>query len=103
MKTLKRKHARLCIVLLALALAFTALPRIMYSVLDLDGMLWAYLGVGGLLVCLTLALSTWSNYLRCPSCGRSLAPLRWKAGERCYCAKCGQPFVFDDEAQPGPR
>lgn len=100
MKTLKRRHARLCRALLALMPAFGLLPLAAYRVLQLDGMLWAYLGSGGLIACLALSLAVQSCCLRCPSRGRGLASPQWRAGERCRCAKCGQPFVFDDEERP---
>lgn len=73
MKTLKRRHARLCLAFLALMLVFGLLPLMAYRVLQLDRMLWAYLGCGGLIVCLALFLTVQSCCLRCPSCGRGLA------------------------------
>ena len=36
--------------------------------------------------------------LRCPHCGRSVAPLRWRYSiDTKYCPHCGKAFQYDDE------
>ena len=36
-------------------------------------------------------------FLRCPNCGKDLAPSRWNTDKRFYCKRCGRPFLFDDD------
>lgn len=99
MKTLKRKHARWMTVLLVAALLFAALPCVMYDLMGADSLLWGFLGAGGAAVCIAAMLVVRMVCLRCPHCGKGVARPYWNSGadHRQFCAKCGRPFVFDDE------
>ena len=84
---LKRKWARIDLVCLGTALVLVLL-------LGLTGeVAFAVLTVLALLVSLLIRLGA----LRCPSCGKTIAPSRWNKGKRFYSSCCGTPFVFDDE------
>ncbi len=101
MNVLKRKHARLEMVLMAAAIALAFLPWVMYDLAGADSLLWAFLGAVGAIACLGAMMIVQHTCLRCPHCGRSAARPYWKAGEghEQFCPKCGQPLVFDDEAE----
>lgn len=97
---LKRKYARLVNAFMIAALLFAWLPWAMYDLAGADSLLWGFLGVSGASVCITAMIVVWAKFLRCPFCGKGVARPYWKPGEghRQFCSKCGQPFVFDDEA-----
>lgn len=94
---LKRKYARLIIVLLAVELLLAVLLPLLFR--------WeapTFLAVADACVLVTLCLLT--PYLRmrlllCPHCGRGVARPYWKDNEshEQFCVKCGKPFVFDDD------
>ena len=95
---LKRKYARLIIVLLAVDVLLVLLGSLLFR--------WyapTFLVIADACVITTLSLLT--PYLRmrlllCPHCGRGVARPYWKASEshEQFCAKCGKPFVFDDDS-----
>lgn len=39
--------------------------------------------------------------LRCPYCGKTVAPLRGLDGEKCRCFRCGKPFRYKKEEKTG--
>ena len=94
---LKRKYARLIIVLLAVNLLLVLLVPLLVR--------WyapAFLVIADACVIVTLSMLT--PYLRlrlllCPHCGRGVARPYWRASEshQQFCPKCGKPFVFDDD------
>ena len=94
---LKRKYARLIIVLLAVNLLLVLLVPLLVR--------WyasAFLVIADACVIVTLSMLT--PYLRlrlllCPHCGRGVARPYWRANEshQQFCTKCGKPFVFDDD------
>nr|WP_325213427.1 hypothetical protein [uncultured Oscillibacter sp.] len=96
-KTLKRKWARLCVVLLGLTVGFIALPVVMCELLEADLAVWGRLGLIGALGGIAAVTAVRYYCLRCPNCGRGMAAPQWKTGERRYCPCCGEPFVYDDE------
>lgn len=96
---LKRKYARLCLVLLALTFIFVAMPVVMCDFLDLDLVFWGCLGIGGAFICTALIFCVRYYCLRCPYCGRSMAMPQWNAGKRHYCPSCGKLFIYDDEPE----
>ena len=85
---LKRKYARLIIILLALDVLFVLLGHLLVR--------WyapAFLVIADACAIVTLSLLTpylWLRLLLWPY---------WKASEshEQFCVKCGKPFVFDDE------
>lgn len=94
---LKRKHARVCIVLLMLAVVIGFLPLVVLGVLRTDMGSWAkWCFISGL-VCAGLATIIRLNCLRCQNCGEGLAGVRWGTGKDGYCPRCGKPFIFDDD------
>ena len=98
---LKRKHARICLLLLLLAVVFVCMPFAAHRILDVDTGFWVQLGYIGTVVCAGLAVLKKINCLRCPCCGQGTAALHWNAGRDGCCARCGKPFVFDDELSGG--
>ena len=94
---LKRKYARLIIVLLAVDVLLVLLVPLLFR-WDAP-VFWVTAGV-----CAVVTLSLLIPYLRmrlllCPHCGRGVAQPYWNAGtgHEQFCVKCGQPFVFDDD------
>jgi len=96
---LKRKYARLCILLLALTFLIIALPVLMYEFAGSDLALWGMVGIGGAVICMALITAVRFYCLRCPSCGKGLARPYWNPSpnHEQFCVKCGKPFVYDDE------
>ena len=94
---LKRKYARLIIILLALDVLFVLLGHLLVR--------WyapAFLVIADACAIVTLSLLTpylWLRLLLCPHCGRGVARPYWRASEshQQFCTKCGKPFVFDDD------
>ena len=94
---LKRKYARLIIILLALDVLFVLLGHLLVR--------WyapAFLVIADACAIVTLSLLTpylWLRLLLCPDCGWGVVWPYWKVSEshEQVCVKCGKPFVFDDE------
>lgn len=99
MKTLKRKHARLALVLLGLTIPSAAVPWLACDVLGRDSLFWGVVGVGGATAFSIAALFVIFCFLRCPGCGKTIAGIRWNSGGQSYCPRCGEPFIFDDEPE----
>lgn len=99
MKSLKRKHARLMLVLMVLAIALAIVPVVAY---DVGSLLWAFWGVIGASLCTISMIVVGAVFLRCPHCGKGMARSYWKSGEghEQFCRKCGKRFFFDDELRP---
>ena len=94
---LKRKYARLIIVLLAVDVLLVFLVPLLFR---WDAPVFLVTADACALVTLSLLIP----YLRmrlllCPHCGRGVAQPYWNAGEahEQFCVKCGQLFIFDDE------
>lgn len=92
MKVLKRKYARMIVVLgfvvllsIGAAAAFRHNPMILRCSL---GVLAASV--------LLIAFIRW-RYLRCPHCGKSAAIVYWAPGWRQSCPKCKKEILFDDQ------
>lgn len=92
MKVLKRKYAKMIIVLgmlallaVGVALAFRKEPVILRTSI-------VVLVVSVLLI----AFIRW-RFLRCPNCGRSAAIVYWAPGWNQSCPKCHERIYFDDE------
>lgn len=95
--SLKRTHARLCIALLILTLAFIALPLMMSWAFGAELAVWGRAGFIGAVGAMAAVTAVRYSCLRCSGCGRGMAPPQWKAGRRRYCPYCGEPFIYDDE------
>lgn len=94
---LKRKYARLIIVLLG----FTLLVCLAIIILGEAGAPHTVMVV---LICVATTCVILMLYLRfrllgCPNCGGSAARPYWNPDEshRLFCPKCGKPFIYDDE------
>ena len=92
---LKRKYARLTLILLGVCLVSIFLTYVGR---------WEVAFSGTFLVLTFLSLIAMvfvrMRYLKCPHCGKGLAVPHWGAwAEKQYCSRCGQPFVFDDELE----
>lgn len=95
---LERKWARVAIVLWGAELV----PILLLTLASLLGVRRApiWLAVAVLIpsvICAAAALVVAFRKLRCPCCGKELAPLCWNPGKRFYCKFCGTPFLFDDD------
>ena len=94
MKRLERKRARRCILLAA-----ASVLSLMSAFISGDiSSLWFVGSFGVCVVCAILAGSERMSELRCPYCGKGMAPVRWKPGRqqvRCPC--CSQLLLYDDE------
>ena len=71
----------------------------MYEIAGWELALWGILGIGGMAICMALIVAMRFYCLRCSSCGRGLTRPYWNPGpnHEQFCAKCGKPFIFDDE------
>ena len=92
MKVLKRKYARIIIVLgfvvllsIGTAAAFRHNPPVLKGSLIV-------LAISVLLI----SFIRW-RYLRCPHCGKSAAIVYWAPGWRQSCPRCKKEILFDDQ------
>lgn len=91
---LKRKYARLTLILLGMCLVSIFLTYVGRGEI-------AFSGTFLVLTLLFFAAMAFVriHYLKCPYCRKGLAVPHWSPwAEKQYCPKCGQQFVFDDEA-----
>ena len=87
----KRIHARICIVLSLAAL-----------ILWLLGSTIAFINqtLGIVAICLMFALFVAAIvvriiFLRCKSCGITMARLQWSSNREFFCSRCGEQFKYD--------
>lgn len=94
---LERKWARVVIVLGGAELV-PILLLALAGLLGVRGSIWLAVAVlTPSVICTAAALVVAFRKLRCPCCGKELAPLCWNPGNRFYCKYCGTPFLFDDD------
>ena len=88
---LKRRYARISIVLVALGAAIFLLFRVYYGhVYEI-----AFVCIGTAVLIAGMVVSF--IFIKCPSCGkRSTGPQWSKSGTR-YCRYCGERFIYDDK------
>ena len=88
---LKRKYARICIVLILLGLVVFFLTSIFAYYSDAYGIAGMALGFA---LCIP-ALVIRFKFIRCPSCGQ-VGPLpQWSGNYTKHCRGCGKCFVYD--------
>lgn len=98
---LKRKHARLCLVLFYAGAALLILGNVAKRFTHVAGLGDGLLVLAVvLLACAGLVLS---RYLRCPVCGKRYARPRWNVFHTDYCSFCRRPFIFDDDTEEGEK
>ena len=88
---LKRKYAKLCIVLLAVGLAILFLNSIFASFGFVYGIVAFGLGWAFIIAAFVVRII----FMRCPSCGLTAPLPRWSSSETFYCHRCGKPFIYD--------
>ena len=88
---LKIKYARICVVLLILAGVFAILCPIFSSVSA--NIILPIISACMAIVCVFATTVIRLSKLKCPSCGKSLAALRWS--QEYFCPKCGKPLAYD--------
>ena len=88
---LKIKYARFCVVLLTLAGVFAILCPILSNVSS--NIIFPIISACMAVVCVIAVTVIRLSKLKCPSCGKSLAALRWS--QEYFCPKCGKPLAYD--------
>ena len=89
---LKRKYAKLCIVLFVVGLALLFLCTVFASF----GAVYGAVALGLSLAFIIAAAVIEFVFMRCPSCGLTRYPmLWWFKNDTFYCYRCGKPFIFD--------
>jgi len=88
---LKRVHARICIILLALSLVSIILCGILGTFPVVYPITFACIGVVFFGIHIVVSIV----WLKCLSCGKSQARPQWSKGHTFYCPYCGKPFEYD--------
>ena len=87
---LKRKYARLSIVLDVLGIAILFIFRTSFGYAY--DIVFLCIGTASIIAGMVISLI----FVKCPSCGRRGTPPQWsKSGTR-YCPFCGERFIYDD-------
>ena len=87
---LKRRYARISIVLTVLGLAILLLFRTYYG--HVYEIVFVYIGAALSITGMIIGFI----FMKCPSCGKRSAMPQWsKSGTR-HCIYCGECFVYDD-------
>lgn len=94
---LKRKHARLCLILLGLAVLSLVCLALTAYVVKPEGLFWDIFWIVSVWFFMTATIISEILLLRCKNCGKTCTRPRWNPGETLYCPICGKPFVFDDD------
>ena len=90
---LKRRYARISIVLVILGLAILLLFKTYYG--NVYEIVFACIGVALSIAGIVISFI----FIRCPSCRRRSVGPQWsKSGTR-YCSFCGERFVYDDHEE----
>jgi len=95
MKKLSRKHARMVIGFMAVAIVFAVVAMLTMETNEVMGVT-AFVAFFGFAA---LALYCRFHFLRCPVCRRGVAVASWNPtpGKRKKCPVCKCDFIFDDE------
>ena len=88
---IKRVHARICIVLIALCLTSLVLVTVFSTSYPLCAIIFACTGLLFFIASIVVRIIL----LRCPACGKTATRPRWTKSETLYCPKCGKPFEYD--------
>lgn len=96
-KVLRRKHARLAILMAAGAAICAFLPSVFYQILEKESLAWGICSILAFFVFITGLILVRVKFLRCPRCGRGVAMPHWKPGKDGRCPRCGKVFPFDDD------
>ena len=89
---LERKWARMCLVLLLMAILSLGELALVH------GNLFVTVAILIQFVLFFIAAGVVRHIgLRCAHCGKYDCPPRWNPGRRFYCPNCGEPFIFADE------
>jgi predicted RNA-binding Zn-ribbon protein involved in translation (DUF1610 family) len=88
---LQIKYARVCVILLILAVVFAILCPILSNASS--NIIFLIISACMTVVCLFTATIIRLSKLKCPSCGKTLASLRWS--QEYFCPKCGKPMTYD--------
>lgn len=94
---LKRKHARLCLILLGVSVLNIVGFWLSEYVLKVDSLFWGIFWVCSTSVFLIATIIAEVLLLRCKNCGKTVTRPRWNPGAILYCPLCGKPFIFDDD------
>ena len=88
---LKRKYARICIVLAEIAIVGFGLGL----TFSFFGYTYRLIVLGAALVFVIAELIVKYFYHRCPSCDKATPPLQWSESGNRYCDRCGARFDYD--------
>ena len=88
---LKRKIARLCILLYAAAIALCLLGTTITFFSETLGIISLFVAIAAPVAAVVIGLI----FLRCKSCGLTVARLQWSSNREFYCCRCGEQYKYD--------
>ena len=88
---LKRKIARLCILLFVVAFGLCLVGATLAYFNQTLGIISLFVALAAPVASIVIRII----FLRCKSCGLSAARLQWSSNREFFCSRCGEQFKYD--------